>query len=103
MRLTRVAVLADKAGKMKVGMGKLQTKLFPGFSARARVWRLAVIHVELAAAGAPKAAVWFLCALEQKNFVLFVEAVEERRNFVGKGQGMYDLRFPRRQTMPRTK
>ena len=82
MRVAFVAVLADEPGEVKVAGRDLQSGFFVGFAAGARVGRLAAGDLDLAAGRHPPAKVWRLVALEQEEPVVWVEAVEQRGQFV---------------------
>ena len=82
MRVAFVAVLADEPGEVKVAGRDLQSGFFVGFAAGARVGRLAAGDLDLAAGRHPPAKVWRLVALEQEELVVWVEAVEQRGQFV---------------------
>jgi hypothetical protein len=60
-----------------------QSEFFLRLTARARIRRFALVHVQFAAARTPEAEIWFLRAFEQQDFVALVEAVEQRGDFVG--------------------
>ena len=65
VRLSFITVFADQAGQMQVIRAQLQADFLGGFAAGADVGRFAGGHVQLAAAGAPEAAVGLAPALQQ--------------------------------------
>src|SRR5581483_6176144 len=82
MALAQVAVLADQAGEVKIRRTGADAEFLRGFTARTGVRRFTGGGVQLAAAGAPQAAVGLLRALHQEHAVLRIEAVKQRGNFV---------------------
>ena len=83
MGLALVAMLADHAGQMQICRAKLLANFLFRLATGAGVRRLAEVHLQFAAARAPEAAVRLLAALQQKNVVLLIEAIEQRGDFVG--------------------
>jgi len=83
MRVPLVAVLADEAGEVQVGWGQLLAGFLARLAASAGVRRFALVRMQFPAAWTPKAAIRFLGALQQEDFVLLVKAVEQSGNFVG--------------------
>lgn len=71
------ALLADQAGQVQIRRGNGETDFLRSFAAGAGIRRLALIGQQFAAAGAPKAAIGFLGALHQKDFILLIEAVKQ--------------------------
>ena len=78
-----VAVFADDPGQMQIAMGQLHSNFFPGLPAGAGVGRFAIGHLQLAAARAPQAEVGLAGAPQQQRFILLVETIEQRGDFVG--------------------
>jgi hypothetical protein len=83
MGMALVTVLAHHAGQMQIRHGKLHANLLFRLAAGAGVRGFAEVHLQLAAARTPKASIWFLRALQQKDVVLLVEAIKQRGDFVG--------------------
>lgn len=90
MTLALVTVFADEAGKVQVRGGQFESKLLFSLAARASVRGFAGVGVQLAAAGAPEAAVGLLRAFQQQDFVEFIEAVEQCGDFVGQSHFRID-------------
>jgi len=68
---------------VQVARLELLAGFLPRLTTGAGIGRFAFIHVQFATARTPKAAIRLLRALEQKDFVLLVEAVEQSGNFIG--------------------
>jgi hypothetical protein len=83
MRLALETVFADEAGEMQVARGELLAGFFVRLAAGAGVGRFAFVRVQLAAAWTPQATIRLLRAFEQEDFIVLVEAVEQRGDFVG--------------------
>lgn len=83
MRLALVTMLADDAGEVQVARTQPQAGFLPRLATGASVRRLTHIGAELPAARTPEAPVGRLRPLQQQDFVAFVEAVEQRGDFVG--------------------
>jgi hypothetical protein len=77
-----VPMLADQSGQMQIVRSQGQANFLLGLAAGAGVRRFTAVLVQFASAGAPQTEIWLLCALHQKNLVLFVEAVEQRGDLV---------------------
>ena len=78
VRLSLKAVFAYEAGKVKVRGQKLQSHLLLCLARGADVGRFAEVGLEFATAWAPPASIRFLRSFEQEDFVVLVEAVEQR-------------------------
>ena len=76
-------MFADEAGEMQITRGELLAGFLVCLATSASVGRFAFVRVQLAAARTPQAAIRFLCAFEQEDFISLVEAVEQRGDFVG--------------------
>ena len=87
MGLTLIAVLADEAGEMEVGGSDGQAGFLAGFPAGAGIGGFALVEFELAAEGAPKAAIRLLGALQQEDVVALVKGVNQGGDFVGQNHG----------------
>src|SRR5882672_11535058 len=83
MCLALIAVFADESGQMQIGRRDFQTDLLARLTAGAGVGRFTGLHLQFTAARTPEAAVRFLRAFEQQDFASFIEAVEQRGDFVG--------------------
>ncbi len=81
MRLRLISMLADDSGQMQIRGRNFQSGFFLRLAAGAGVGRFAEVHLQFAAARAPKSAIWFLRAFEQQNFARLVEAIQQRRDF----------------------
>ncbi len=99
--LPLVTVLADQPGQMQVGGLEGQTKFFRGFATGAGVRRFAQVGPEFSAARTPQAAVRFLRPLQQEDFVLFIETVEQRADLVRQRHPLSETGMaPLRKTSP---
>ncbi len=87
MRLPLVTVLADEPRQVQVPRRERHADLLARFAAGADVGRFAPVHFQLAAAGAPEAAVGFLGTFEQKHFLRFAENVQQGGDFIRQGHG----------------
>ena len=96
MSLALVAALADESGQMKVAGPQAEPDFFRRLAAGAGVRRFAGRGVELAAARAPEAPVRLASAEEEQDFIAVIEAIEQRRNAVGKGCFHIGAAFKRR-------
>ena len=88
MRVSLVTVFADEAGEMQVAGLKLQPGFFEGFTTGAGVGGFAFIRMQFPAAGAPAAAIGFLGAFEQEDFILIIKAIEQGGDLVGQLHGV---------------
>ena len=82
MALALVAMLAHQSGKVQIARSKRQANFLLRFTASASIGRFPAFLVKFPAAGAPQAEIWLLRPLQQQNFVLLVEAIEQGGNFV---------------------
>ena len=82
MGVAGVTNFADDAGEAGFAFGDVQGDFFVGFAAGAAVRGFAFVDVEFAAGRAPEAEVGLLGAFHEQDFVVVVEAVEERGDFV---------------------
>lgn len=89
MRLAGITMLAHNAGKVEVFRGDRDSKFFCAFAAGTGIGRFASDHVELATTRTPETAIGILRAFEQENFVAFIEAIEQRGDFVGQARHNY--------------
>jgi len=80
-------MLADESGQMQIRRRKFQSNFLMRLAAGAGVRRFAEVHLQLAAAGTPAAAIRLLRAFEQKDFAALIEAVEQRGDFIGQRHG----------------
>lgn len=78
-----VTVFADEAGEMQIARCEMEAGFFQRFTTGAGVGGFAFVGMQFPAARTPEAAIGLLSALEQKDFVLLVEAVEQGGDFVG--------------------
>ena len=78
MRLALITVLTDETGQVQVGWLEHHANFLVRFAASTCVGRFAEVHLELAAARAPEAAIRLLRAFEQQDFVALIENVEQR-------------------------
>lgn len=78
MCLALVTMFADQAGQVQIGGSQGDADFFAGLAAGAGVGRFAEVRLELTAARTPKAAIGFLGAFEQQDFVLLIEAIQQR-------------------------
>jgi hypothetical protein len=78
-----VRVFTDDGSEMQIGRRDVEIDLLAGLAAGAGVRRFAFVNVNLAAARAPESAVRFLGAFEEEHFVVLVETIEKRGDFVG--------------------
>ena len=92
MALPQITVLADNPGEVQIGSFQTPAKFFLRLATGAGVGRFADVGVQLAAAGAPEAAVGFLRAFEQEHFIALVEAIKQRRNAIRKFRNSFRLR-----------
>ena len=83
MRAALVAVFADQAGQVKVARLKVQAGFLTGLPTSTGVGGFAIVHVQLAAARTPQAAIRLLRAFEEKDFIALIEAVEQCGDFIG--------------------
>ena len=86
-------MLADESGEVQVTRGERNTDLFVRFATGAGVRGFANVGVQLAAAWTPETAIRFLGALQQQHFILLVEAVEERGDFIRQGHARSEARL----------
>ena len=75
VRVALKTVLAHQSCEMKIGWHKLLPKFFMGLAGRTNIRGLSNVHLQLAAAWTPEAAIWLLRTFKQKDFVSLVEAV----------------------------
>lgn len=83
MGVALVTVFADEAGEVEVAGGELEAGFLKRFPASAGVGGFAFVGAQFPTAWTPEAAIGFLSAFEQKDFVLLVKAVEQGGDFVG--------------------
>jgi hypothetical protein len=82
MALAEIAVFAHDAGQMQICRCDSPAEFFLRFTARAGIRRFADVCVQLSAARTPQPSIRFLCSLEQQHLIGFIEAVEQRGDFV---------------------
>ena len=82
VRVALVAILADEPGEVQVAGCDFQSGFLLCLAAGARVGGLAPCDLDLAAGRYPTSKIWRLVALEQEEPVVWVEAVEQRGQFV---------------------
>lgn len=80
--LPEVTVLTDHRGQVEVGGVKFQSEFFLRLATGAAMGRLTQILLELSSAGTPQAAIGFLGALEEEDFVGVIEGVEQGGDLV---------------------
>ena len=85
--LALITMLADEAGQVQVRRLDFDAEFLLRLAAGAGVGRFAGVHLQLAAARAPEAAVRLLRAFEQQHFIAPVEAIQQRGGFVGQNHG----------------
>ena len=83
VRLALVAAFADDAGEVEIGGSEFDAEFFAGFSTGTGVGRFACVRVKLATGRTPVSEVGFVCALDEEDFVGFVETVKQCGDFVG--------------------
>jgi hypothetical protein len=81
--LAFVAMLAHNAGQMQIHRREFQCEFLLRLAARAGIGRLADVRVQFPAARTPQAAIRFLRAFKQQDFIVRVETVEQRGDFIG--------------------
>ena len=82
VRVSLVAVFANEAGEVQVAGCDFQSGFLLCLAAGAHVGGLAPCDLDLAAGRYPTSKIWRLVALEQEEPVVWVEAVEQRGQFV---------------------
>lgn len=82
VRLALETVLADHSGQVKVRSPKFLSKFLVSFARSTGVGRFPVVRVQFAAARTPETAIRLLRAFEQEDFVLLIETVEQRGDFI---------------------
>jgi hypothetical protein len=82
VRLALETVFADHSGQVKIRAPKLQPEFLVRLARGASVGGFAVICVQFATARTPETAIRLLRAFEQEDFILRVEAVEQRGDFI---------------------
>jgi hypothetical protein len=82
-------MLAHQACQVQVGGLKVEPQFFLRFTAGGGIGRFASGSIELSTTGAPKTEVWLLRTLHQQHPILFVETIQQRRDFVREGRHSY--------------
>ena len=82
VRVALVGILADEPGEVQVAGCDFQSGFLLCLAAGARVGGLALCDLDLAAGRYPTSKIWRLVALKQEEPVVWVEAVEQRGQFV---------------------
>lgn len=77
VRVPLIAVLTDEAGEMQVARVELQAGFLAGLAAGAGIGGFTLVRVQFAAARTPAAAIRFLSAFEQEDFIALIETVEQ--------------------------
>lgn len=82
MARATVGVFTHDGSEVQIACGDFQAKLLTRLAAGAGVRRFAFVGVDLAAARTPEAAVGFLGAFEQQDFIALIEHVKQGGDFV---------------------
>ena len=82
MRLALVAVLADDTREVQISWLKGSPNFLARLAAGASVGGFADVHFQFTAARTPEAAIRFLRPFEQQDFIVLVETIEQRGDFV---------------------
>ena len=82
VRLALIAELADQSGEVEIGGLQDETGFLGGLATGARVRRFPEAFLQLAAGRRPQAAVRLLGSVQEEDLVGFVEAVQQRSDFM---------------------
>ena len=78
MRLPLKPMLADQSGQVQVGGFQHQPRLFMRLPTGAHIRRFPNLHLQLAPARTPKAAIRLLRPLEQQYIIALIKTIEQR-------------------------
>ncbi len=109
MRASLIPIFADDSRQVQITGSAQEPRFFARFAAGTDVRGFAEIHLQLAARGAPEAAVGFLRPLQQQDLILRIEAIQQRgdfvrqthrENFKRRKANVEQQRLPRPETFP---
>lgn len=82
MRLALIAELADQSGEVQIGRLEDESRFLGGFATGARVRGFPEALLQLTAGRRPQSAVRLLGSVQEEDLVGFVEAVQQRGDFM---------------------